>query len=144
MIRESEFGRGYFVGGLEWDGDMDVYGGPEKEVDEVAHSYKTRRSTNNDPIYHQSHNLRVDIEKIQTGRSNEAHAVDDAESSSVSSASIISEDVEWCGDRIEILVGSGDVYLQFEDEDEDEDDPFRTRSLRRRKGGFWKMFSKFF
>jgi hypothetical protein len=23
---------------------------------------------------------------------------------------------EWYGDRIEILVGSGDVYLQFEDE----------------------------
>jgi hypothetical protein len=32
---------------------------------------------------------------------------------------------EWYRDRIEILVGSGDVYLQFEDEnDDDYDNPF--------------------
>lgn len=52
----------------------------------------------------------------------------------------LAEEKKWYGDRIEILVGSGDVYLQFEDEHE-VDDPFCTRSLRK-EVGFWKRFTK--
>jgi hypothetical protein len=78
------------------------------------------------------------IEKTKLGNNpikKNMNQVDDSElsSSSVSSSSTSSPasspaawkavQGEWYGDRIEIIVGSGDVYLQFEDENED-DDPF--------------------
>ena len=163
-MRESEFSRGYFVGGLGWDnadrkkiyqvrddeGDDDGYddGGEEEEM-----------GGNDDVELGACGGGRDRIErtkkKTRLGRRNMiVNPVDESEfsSSSVTSSSssprlpsspptvASAQQGEWYGDRIEILVGSGDVYLQFEDEKE-EDDPFcRTNGNRglKKDVGFWK------
>ena len=164
MIRETEFSRGYFVGGLGWDNNNNnnVEADRKKVLQDAGEEEEEERGngvnlgargagvTNRDQI--------VNIEKTkktQLGNDPIKNIVDDSElsSTSVSSSSSPSSSSpassspvslpawkgEWYGDRIEILVGSGDVYLQFEDENEDDDPFYRTRNSKK-EVGFWKKF----
>ena len=156
LIRESEFSRGYFVGGLgRRDGEEDK----EEEIEDgLGGNYiDLGASAGREQIG----NAVKTKKKTQLGNNIKKNSVDESESSSSSSSSssVPSSPLagsspvspsspaawkggvqgDWYGDRIEILVGSGDVYLQFEDENED-DDPFcRTRGLKK-EVGFWKRF----
>lgn len=150
LIRESECGRGYFVGGLGLD-DADRREERDGEEEEIRdgdsdaifiHSDEKARSVNKDSTYRR-HHPEHDCE-MELGNPSETHAAlrlaDDDRASSVSLPSSLEE---WYGDRIEILVGSGNVYLQFEDEDED-DDPFGVNRSSRKEIGFWKRLALLF
>ena len=164
MIRESEFSRGYFVGGLGQDNNMDV-DNRKKRVQVQDEGGEEEETGGNVVNLGASGSGRGQIErkkkKAQLGNKNInkniVNSIDESElsSSSVSSSSSSSGSSpgsssspaawkgvqgEWYGDRIEILVGSGDVFLQFEDENEDDGDPFcRTRGMKK-EVGFWKKF----
>ena len=179
LIRESEFSRGYFVGGLGSDNNnyMDTErkrrrvqgdGRGEEGMEDGRRRNDINSWSSNGGGGRRGEQI-VNVEKTkktQLGNSNNnnpnkniVNSVDDSElssssvpsssstSSSLSSPSPVSSSSsptawkgEWYGDRIEILVGSGDVYLQFEDEDEENDDPFsRNRGLKK-ETGFWKKF----
>jgi hypothetical protein len=161
LIRESEFGRGYFVGGLRLDTGLDMgrrvrgrgRGRGREEVMMGDGDVNTNTTTNNNrqleretkPKNHHedsesstsSSSVSSSLILSSTSRSTSTTATTPSPSSPSSSPS----SKEWYGDRIEILVGCGDVYLQFEDEDEEMDDPFCTRNLRK-EVGFWKRFTK--
>ena len=161
MIRESEFSRGYFVGGLGYnDNNMDTdrkrrvrYDGGEEEMGDGGgasgrrrrdHIEKTKKTQlgNNNP----NKNIANPVDDSELSSSSVPSSSSTSSSSSSSPASSSSSPTawkgvqgEWYGDRIEILVGSGDVYLQFEDENEDDDPFFRNRGLKK-DVGFWKKF----
>ena len=195
LIRESEFSRGYFVGGLGWDdnnnnnnnNNMDAdsrkrvrdVGREEEEMGDGGNDVNNSGASGGGGI--DNRDQIVDVEKTkkiqQLGNNSNKNimkhgqlVVDDSElsssssvlsssspyHSSLSSSSSSSSSSpsplspawkggggggggEWYGDRIEILVGSGDVYLQFEDENEEDDPFFRNRSLKK-EVGFWKRF----
>ena len=170
LIRESEFSRGYFVGGLGRDDDnnMDkrkVYDGGEEEEDgyvdlgagggggaagreQIEKTKKKKRQLGNNNNNNSNKNMANSVDESELSSTS---SVSSSSSSSTSSSPGTSPALkgggiqgEWYGDRIEILVGSGDVYLQFEDENnehDDEHDPFsRARGLKKREVGFWKRF----
>ena len=196
LIRESEFSRGYFVGGLGWDVDGDnnvgvdrkrskrrgkdatkgeegmggsrgndvvntgATGGGINNRDHIEKTKKTQQLGNNNSNPNKK-NMIVDDSELSSSSSVPSSSFIPSSSSSSSSSSSVStttypawKGTGWYGDRIEILVGSGDVYLQFEDEDEEGNDPFyRARSLmdlkkkkKKKEVGFWKRFflSRFF
>ena len=140
-MRESEFSRGYFVGGLglgrdDVDDRMDGGGKTRKKrVQQILDDDDDggEEMGDGDDLEASGGGGRYNIERTM-------NPVDESELSSSSSLPAACKGLqgqgEWVGDRIEILVGSGDVYLQYEDENE-EDHPF-CRNTNTKKDGFWK------
>jgi hypothetical protein len=158
LIRESEFSRGYFVGGLGLgdccciDDDDDV----DRKRKNLKGGGDGRREMGDDDVIDSGASNRIieKTKKIRAVGNNDDSELSSSSSSSSSPASSPASSLsspaawkleegaqggEWYGDRIEILVGSGDVYLQFEDED---DDPFFCSRGLKKEIGFWKFFTR--
>ena len=154
LIRESEFSRGYFVGGLELGDCFGGGGGYDDEDDGDDDGKKVgdggggnASDNNNNIIEKREKKMRVgnpddDSELSSSSSSPPSSSSSSSPASSPAAWKLEEGGREWYGDRIEILVGSGDVYLQFEDEDEN---PFFCGANNLKKDsevvvGFWKFF----
>lgn len=115
VLAESAFSRGYFIGQLaSWGERGENTGDDWVLVDDGGRSPNGREAFDqNGKKYH-----------IQRESGNEAMRGSVA---GLAGGPDKHEDEEWSGDKVDVVVGNGKVYLQFLDEE----DPFG------KEGGFW-------
>ncbi|KAF8957400.1 hypothetical protein BDZ97DRAFT_1762993 [Flammula alnicola] len=128
VLTESAFSRGYFVGKLSVFGEREDLGadwmfmsdddGLRTPVQEVPRSMR-RGEFHHDGLAEMNHERQEgDVDDADRAAGADMRKNMDLENQ---------EDEEWNGDKIDVFVGNGKVYLQFLGED----DPFG------RKGRFW-------
>jgi len=119
VLAESAFSRGYFVGQLaswgergedtadDWvvvdDGGRSLNGASRGEFNRGGKKYHIQRGSEDEAMHRYS---------VGAGLASDGDK---------------HEDEEWAGDKVDVVVGNGKVYLQFLDEE----DPFG------KIGGFW-------